>query len=135
MLNSNTETEPKDMELCVYCGHSEFNSETGAYLECRRCGMITEQAELTALNSALTAERLQSDRDPQGAGAAEVYADEEETLDSAWRLMQSHAWDKALDALVPGLYRHSIPWSSPLGAASCWKACSFTAKHPAAAYS
>lgn len=59
------ETKLTDMEQCIGCGHSEFNTDTGEYLECRRCGMITEQAKLTALNSALAADqRRHPDQDP-----------------------------------------------------------------------
>ncbi len=111
MLNSNTETEPKDMELCVYCGHNEFNSDTGEYLECRRCGLIIAHSELTAVNNALAAERrLHADGASNGCDAGEIYADEEETLTSAWQLMQAQAWEKALAALVPA----AIPSQHPL---------------------
>ena len=99
------------MEQCIGCGHNEFNTDTGEYLECRRCGLITAQAELIDLKILLAAEQRQyPDRAPHSADAAEVYADEEETLDSAWRLMQAHAWDKALDDLFPA----AIPSQHPL---------------------
>lgn len=105
------ETKLTDMEQCIGCGHSEFNSDAGNYLECRRCGLTTKHSELTAFNDTLTAERrLHPDEASNGCNAGTVYADEEETLNSAWQLMQAHAWDKALDALVPA----AIPSQHPL---------------------
>lgn len=95
------------MERCIYCGHNGLNSDIRDDWKCSRCGLTIARSDYQDIISNL----INAQNHPQDQNSAEaVYADEAETLASAWQLMQSHAWDKALDVLLPA----AVPSQHPL---------------------
>ncbi|MDO5296781.1 MAG: hypothetical protein Q4F00_09135 [bacterium] len=95
------------MEWCIYCGNNELNTDIGECWKCNLCGLTIERSDYQdIISNLITAQNHLQDQN----SAEAVYADEAETLASAWQLMQSHAWDKALDTLLPA----AIPSLHPL---------------------
>ena len=98
------------MEKCIYCGHNELNADTNDRLKCRRCGLVFTRPDYDDVNNILINAHLQPHDQASNDNTGTVYADEEDTLNSAWQLMQAQAWEKALAALVPA----AVPSQHPL---------------------